>query len=256
MHQPDLADPASTPCLRPGRAWPRAQRALVPCHSSRGRVAHAARLRLPSVRLQPRVPVCRTPVAPCCAPSALAPHTSVACACCVPVPRASAFAERPAPPARAPAAPSVPSYLARAVSRHRPTPGSQYILYCNTNLLPTKLYCNTVSWPTQPPLLQYIPVHCNPNSTLQASFSAIQYSVLQYNFPLFSSPLLCNTMTVLQYNFLYFKPSLQYNPTAFSHISCNTISILQYKSFSQYNLGSSPKMVLHYFFFSFSIILK
>ena len=31
-------------------------------------------------------------------------------------------------------------------------------------------------------LLQYTPVYCNPNSTLQAFFSAIQNSVLQYNF--------------------------------------------------------------------------
>ena len=57
----------------------------------------------------------------------------------------------------------------------------------------------------------------------QAFFSAIQYSVLQYNFPLFSSILLCNTMTVLQYNFLYFKPSLQYNPAIqLSPLHCNT----------------------------------
>ena len=57
----------------------------------------------------------------------------------------------------------------------------------------------------------------------QAFFSAIQYSVLQYNFPLFSSLLLCNIMTVLQYNFLYFKPSLQYNPAIqLSPLHCNT----------------------------------
>ena len=57
----------------------------------------------------------------------------------------------------------------------------------------------------------------------QAFFSTIQYSVLQYNFPLFSSLLLCNTMTVLQFNFLYFKPSLQYNPAIqLSPLHCNT----------------------------------
>ena len=112
----------------------------------------------------------------------------------------------------------------------------------------------------------------------QAFFSAIQYSVLQYNFPLFSSLLLCNTMTILQYNFLYFKPSLQYNPA----IQClayllshNTLSVLQYnfypfnpfklqynwnlaiqkkKKFTQYCLGNSPKTVpasIFFFFFIF-----
>ena len=72
----------------------------------------------------------------------------------------------------------------------------------------------------------------------QAFFSAIQYSVLQYNFPLFSSLLLCNTMTVLQYNFLYFKPSLQYNPAI---QSCNTTepSSLQYKKL-YCNIVSKP----------------
>ena len=54
---------------------------------------------------------------------------------------------------------TAPSYarpaLAHAVSRPRPSPSSQYSLYCNTNLLPTKLYCNTVSSAAKLPLLQY-----------------------------------------------------------------------------------------------------
>ena len=85
------------------------------------------------------------------------------------------------------------------------------------------------SKPTQQPLLQYTPVYCNTNSTLQAYFSSIQYSVLQYNFHYsFSSPLSCNTIARL---------AIQKKK----------------KNFSQYNLGSSPKTVLHIKFFFFII---
>ena len=44
---------------------------------------------------------------------------------------------------------------AHVISRPRPSTSSQYSLYCDTNLLPTKLYCNTVSSAARLPLLQY-----------------------------------------------------------------------------------------------------
>ena len=106
------------------------------------------------------------------------------------------------------------------------------------------------SKPTHQPLLQYTPVYCNPNSTLQAYFSAIQYSVLQYNFHYsFSSPLSCNTIARLAIQFF------------FSH---NIIWAV-----AQKRLCTSNFFFFHYFqqlenykkiyipiFFSFSIIPK
>ena len=104
MHSPLASNaprPPSQPC--PVRfAHPAAGPARP---SSCSRAPHAGRLRLPSIRLPPLAPAYRRP-------SALAPQASAACACCAPVPGTNAPTTRQAPPARALAAPSVPSCLA------------------------------------------------------------------------------------------------------------------------------------------------
>ena len=104
------------------------------------------------------------------------------------MPNVHACAPAPTP------APQLPSPCCIVTQAH---PSSQYSLYCNTNLLPIKLYCNAVSSQAshlycntnltshntilafQP---QYKTLYCNTISCSQDSFSAIQNPVLQYNF--------------------------------------------------------------------------
>ena len=92
---------------------------------------------------------CRAPAAPC-----RAPGRPPAC----PAPRLR-LPTRPSAYPRALCAPRAPAATCPAALLAQPLaqlpslccivtqayPGSQYSLYCNTNLLPTKLYCNTVS---------------------------------------------------------------------------------------------------------------
>ena len=104
----------------------------------------------------------------------------------------------------------------------------QYTLvYCNTisMLFASPLYCNTIS-----------SFSCNTITSHYTTKVAIQFCIatqptlfLQYNSS-YSSLLLYNTKIVLQYNFLYFKPSLQYNPAiqCLAYLLyCNTILTLQ-----------------------------
>ena len=146
------------------------------------------------------------PRAPACACRASMPFPRALCPCrpacrapaCTPVPAASLLplaqharalsALRPArsPAARAPSAHACchaqPSAQPSAVSRHRPSPGSQYSLYCNTNLLPiqpqysavycntllpNQLYCNTVLNPCTP-------LYCNTHEPLAIQFQPLQ----------------------------------------------------------------------------------
>ena len=126
-----------------------------------------------------------------------------------------------------------PSCLARAVSRHRPTPAASVtmqnciVTHCLPSLQYSKLSCNTVFLPSQKHTL------------------AIQSTVLQYNFQPSSIPL-CNTKMVLQYKFFFFT-------TVFSALSLAIqLQGLQYNFTIQ--LGSSPKTIsaLLFFFFHYN----
>ena len=189
---------------RPGVHWRRARAAqpAVPralCAPSRAPCLPCA---LPAARPACRVPRAPAPrlraqhqhaqrlPAPACAPRARpTPH-----ACGPQRPRLRPTPARPsahacAPRLRAPAptpAPQLPSPCYIVTQAH---PSSQYSLYCNTNLLPTKLYCNTVS-------------------SRPATSIAIQTSPLTILF----------WPSNLQYNFV-----LQLN----LHYSCNTIQATQ-----------------------------
>ena len=85
-------------------------------------------------------------------------------------------------------------------------PSSQYSFYCNTNLLPTKLYCNTVS-------SQASHLYCNTIAPLAIQFLPTNFTSLQYNL------LYCNKISnpqasSLQYNdciAIQFPVLLQYN---------------------------------------------
>ena len=109
----------------------------------------------------------------------------------------------------------------------------QILAYCT-------LYCNTMqpdntifpqaaiqNLTTAHLRLQYNLLYCNTISSPQAFFSAIQYSVLQYNF-------------------LYFKPkSLQYNP-----LSCNTkYFLLEPATFQPPRLQYKPCLAIQKFSF-------
>ena len=123
-------------------------------------------------------------------------------------------------------------------------------------------------WPCRGPVSRHSPAALLPQSrykilyrdTLPSSLPAIQSCVLQYNstFPTIKpSSLQYNNCIAIQFS-VY--PMLQYNfQPAIHFLYCNTLLftvkiqyiLLQHKfSFSQYNLGSSPKTVfaLHFFF--------
>ena len=192
-----LAQAARLPCLR---VRPLACRAL-----SRAR-APSALPRAGACRLGAQRPACACLRAPC-TPSA----------CCAQLP--------PVRPVRALHAQMRAQHLPSA---HVPCHNTSNCIAIQFSLL-QPFFHNTLdcieiqSKPTQQPLLQYTPVYCNPNSTLQACFFAIQYNVLQYNF---------------YYSFFFPALSLAIQ-----------LQGLQYKKyiffFSQYNLGSSPKTVMH-----------
>ena len=137
---------------------PRACRAPVP--TCRARPCRAPYLpRVPAARHACRTPclLCATPATPSPAPHAR--PTQRPCACL----RAQHT------PARAPAAQPL---LYRGLAGH-------YIaIQSNLALAPQSQYkfCIAIQITslTQLPLLQYTPVYCNSNPTLQASFSAIQ----------------------------------------------------------------------------------
>ena len=160
----------------------------------------------------------RAPAAPCCSPAPPA-RSSTPHAC-----RLSALHRAPCLP------PVLPMHALRAQPRAQlPSPccivtqaypGSQYSLYCNTNLLPTKLYCNTVS-------SQASHLYCNTLQCIATQFQRSKLPSLQYNI------VYCNTISL----------TLSLN-------LCNTTHSLAIQNiFSQYHLGSSPKTVLHNFFF-------
>ena len=188
-------------------------------------------------RLRP-APVPRPPRAPPTARPAPAPFLSrapllqclrpLARPCrAAPNPRPGRLAACPARPASPACAPSASTPSAQRLHAQLPSLccivtqaylGSQYSLYCNTNLQPTKLFCNTVSSKASH-------LYCNTISPLTIQFYP---SSLQYNF-------------VLQLNLHYF---------------CNTIHSLAIQKFSsQYDLGSSPSKSAPFFFFIIIIIL-
>ena len=156
-------------------------------------------------------PACRAPAAACSTrPSAQLPTAPARAPA-----RTSACALRPRPARLAPVQ-RPPALPARALRAQLPSlccivtrayPGSQYSLYCNTNLLPTKLYCNTISSQanllycnTIAPLAIQFPfssnlLHCNTNQCIAIHFQPILGSSLQYKI------LYCNTIPfLLKYN--------------------------------------------------------
>ena len=114
----------------------------------------AQRLPTCALRLLPRVQ-CRA-----CSPRARPARP----ACALRAPRAPCAPRvRPARPAcalRAQPRAQLPSLCCIVAQAY---PGSQYSLYCNTNLLPTKLYCNTIS-------SQASHLYCNTLSYLTIQF--------------------------------------------------------------------------------------
>ena len=97
-----------------------------------------------------------------------------ACACCAPVPPASALATRPAPPVRAPSAPPAPS----ACSCSHNT-----ILYCDTLWPPAAIlqynaHCKTLNF-----FLQYNTVYCNMKTLKPATIQYLYCNTLQPSSP-------------------------------------------------------------------------
>ena len=153
---------------RPCRPLPRTRSsARAPAAPCRTPARSLARLQSPATRprVRPRVrPRAQRPVAlPRAQCSAARPRTQrPACACL----RAPAPAARPSACRRLPTRPApclraqLPSPCCIVTQAY---PGSQYSLYCNTNLLPTKLYCIIV-------FSQASHLYCNTLSSLTIQF--------------------------------------------------------------------------------------
>ena len=120
------------------------------------------------------------------------------------------------------------------------------IQFCNTILAYSSLSHNTICvlqynffFPTNYTPLQYNLLYCNTTSSPQAFFSTIQKL---YCNTIFNTHSTCNTILL--------------SCTTKATISqYNAFLAIQKFSFSQYNLGSSPKTVLHNFFFSLLLLL-
>ena len=199
MHQPD---PASKPCLRLGRAWPLAQRALAPCRSSRGRVAAGTSAVSPPARPAPHACACP---ASACSPACL-PVARPARPAARPAPYAAPQRPTPVPPALPPRALAPAARIPRAhlsSLRAQPSAVSQVQwLYCNTTLLVsltwsqyTRVYCDTIC--PHPPaccntlLITIQQLYCN---TIPIAFSLLQY------IPVYCNTLPLPTSLLLQYN--------------------------------------------------------
>ena len=152
-------------CCRAPRA-PREPRALLPpaCRARVHCAPHAAAACLPrarplrSARCRVRLPHA-LPNAHACAP---------ACACCAPVPPASALATRPTPPVRAPSACSC---------------SHNTILYCDTLWPPAAIlqynaHCKTLNF-----FLQYNTVYCNMKTLKPATIQYLYCNTLQPSSP-------------------------------------------------------------------------
>ena len=123
--------------------------------------ARSSARRLPRPAARPRVrPRAQRPVYACWAPQLLLHAPALSYACLHAQCRACAPNRAPNAHLRAQPRAQLPSLCCIVTQAY---PGSQYSLYCNTNLLPTKLYCNTVS-------SQASHLYCNTLSSLTIQF--------------------------------------------------------------------------------------